>query len=115
MLELGDFIPLRERLLDFRVHPESVSKGNLSAQLALTTQIAVEHCERFMRLTEHEARRAFAVLSLPARQRHWNDWRWFVFYCVPRLPWQSNETRAWLVFQSLKMLAMYCPSSKRGA
>lgn len=109
MLPLGDFVPVRERLLQFRMHAESVSKGNLQKQRSLAENIAVKNCQRFMRLTEHEARRAFAVLSLSARQRRWNDWRWFVSYCVPRLPWQSNETRAWLVLQSLKMLATRRP------
>lgn len=104
MLELGDFVGVAAPLLQFRVHAQSVSKGNRKAQDALTAEIALQHCQRFMRLTDHEARRAFAVLSLPARARTLNDWCWFLQYCVPRLPWHSNEARSWLAWQTVKQV-----------
>lgn len=104
MLGEGDFIGLPERLLQFRIHGQSISKGNLETQGALATGIALEHCQRFMRLTNREASRAFALLSLPARKRPMREWSWFLSYCVPRLPWRSNEARAWLALQTLKCL-----------
>ncbi len=104
MLELGEFLPLPARLLALRVHPESVSQGNLERQRALAGEIATEHCRRFFRLTHDEARRAFAILATPARGRKWSDWRWFLTRCARRLPWRSDEARAWLLFQSLKVL-----------
>lgn len=112
MLELGGFIPLPNRLLDLRLHDESVSKGNLDAQIALTTRIAVEHCERFMRLTSEEARRAFGILVVPAHSRKSRDWWWFLSKCAPRLRWWSLELGAWLLLQTLKQIIPQKPAHK---
>lgn len=104
MLEIADFVALPEPLLDFRVHPASVSKQNLVLQGALASGIAIDHCARFMKLSESEARRAYQVLSLAPRQRSGSEWRWFISHCAPRLRWKSNEVRAWLLLQTLKQL-----------
>jgi glycosyltransferase involved in cell wall biosynthesis len=102
MLELGDFVGLTNRLLHLRVHPQSVSKGNSGRQNALATEIAIEHCQRFLRLPADDARRACGILSQPPGERSGLDWRWFLQRCAPRLRWKSNEFRAWLIFQTLK-------------
>ena len=104
MLETGDFIGLPERLLDFRVHPESVSKGNLETQIALNAEIAVQHCRRFMRLDEAPARRAFNILSSRTVGEAGRGWGWFLCSCAPRLRWKSGEVWSWLCLQTIKRI-----------
>jgi len=105
MIERGEFVGLPEKLLEFRIHPMSVSKQNLEIQLALAKKIGTEHCKKFMQLAEPEARRAHAALTTPPRERQWKEWRWFLTRCVPRLRWKSMELRFWLALQTAKMLA----------
>jgi len=104
MLERGEFVALPQKLIRFRYHGQSVSRKNLSTQVALTKEIGARHCERFMRLDEANARRANAVLCTPTRERRWRDWGWFLTRCVPRLRWKSLETFRWLLWQSTKVL-----------
>jgi glycosyltransferase involved in cell wall biosynthesis len=102
MLERGEFAGLPEKLLEFRIHPLSVSKQNLKTQMALTKKIATRHCKNFMRLSDEDARRAHAVLTTSPRERKWADWLWFLTCCAPRLRWKSAETRGWLLWQTIK-------------
>ena len=102
MLERGEFAGLPEKLLEFRIHPLSVSKQNLATQMALTKKIAIAHCKRFINLSNAEAQRAHAVLTTPPRERKWADWWWFLTCCTPRLRWKSAETFGWLTWQSMK-------------
>jgi glycosyltransferase involved in cell wall biosynthesis len=102
MLEHGEFVGLPERLLEFRIHPLSVSKQNLETQMALAKKIAARHCRNFMRLSDEDAQRAQAVLATPPRERQWADWWWFLTCCAPRLRWKSAETCGWLMWQTIK-------------
>lgn len=104
MLERGEFIGLPERLVDFRLHPQSVSQQNLAPQKALAQEIGMAHCRKFMGLSEAEARRANALLLVAPRERAVRDWFWFLTCCVPRLRWQSMETFGWLLWQTLKII-----------
>lgn len=104
MLLAGEFVALPEKLVQFRIHPMSVSKQNLEVQKALAQKIAIAHCREFMRLSEAEAARASHVLSMAADHRTWADWGWFLTRCLPRLRWQSAETHAWLLQQTVKQM-----------
>ncbi len=105
LLERGDFIGLRTPLVRFRLHQQSVSKQNLETQSRLTNQIAIGHCQRYMRLDQTEAERAYKILSVPPHGRQWQDWRWLVTHCAPRMRWQSGEMWVWIAFQTLKLAA----------
>jgi glycosyltransferase involved in cell wall biosynthesis len=107
LLEQGEFICLTERLVQFRLHSQSVSRQNLEVQAALTRQIGIRHCERFLRLNEAEATRANALLLTPTCQRSWRDWGWFLIHCAPRLRWHSLETFSWLIWQTVKLVVRY--------
>ena len=104
LLEQGEFIGLPERLVQFRIHGQSVSRQNLEVQLSLARQIGTRHCRKFMGLNEAEAVRANTLLQTPTREREWRDWWWFLNHCAPRLRWKSAEMYAWLGLQTLKML-----------
>ncbi len=105
LLECGPFVGLPQKLLQYRVHSASVSMQNLETQVSLTRKIAIDHCKRFMALSDEEARRAYAVLSAAPSNRHWREWQWFLTHGAPRLRWKSYETRAWLLLHSLRLLA----------
>jgi glycosyltransferase involved in cell wall biosynthesis len=107
LLEQGGFIGLTERLVQFRLHSQSVSRQNLEVQAALTRQIGIRHCEQFFQLNVAEATRANALLLTPTRQRSWRDWRWFLTHCAPRLRWHSLETFSWLIWQTVKLVIRY--------
>jgi glycosyltransferase involved in cell wall biosynthesis len=100
MLMRGEFISLPEKLVDFRVHPQSVSRQNLEAQAALAQKIGRGHCQLFMRLSAEAARRANDLLLTPPSWRPRREWLWFLTDCVPRLNWWSGETCAWLLLQT---------------
>jgi len=102
MLERGEFAGLPEKLLELRIHPSSVSKQNLETQMALTKKIATRHCKNYMRLSDEQAQRAQAVLTMAPRERQWADWWWFLTCCAPRLRWKSAEAFGWLTWQSMK-------------
>lgn len=106
MLEQGEFIGLPDRLVQFRVHAQSVSQQNLEVQRALARQIGRTHCQKFMSLGEADARRANAVLLTPPKERNRGEWMWFAARCAPRLRWWSWETALWLASQSAQMLFM---------
>ena len=103
LIESGRCIGLPQRLLKFRIHPASASSRHREPMLALAETIAVEHCRRFMGLTDEQAKRAQAVLRA-ADQRSWADWKWFISHCAPRLRWKSVEMYAWLGLQTIKVL-----------
>jgi len=105
LLERGPFEACPEALVRLRMHARSVSKQNLEAQLALTKQIAVDHCARYMRLTQGDAERAFRVLTRRLDPSQRGEWWWFVTRAVPRLRWQSVEMWIWLLAQWLKPTA----------
>jgi glycosyltransferase involved in cell wall biosynthesis len=102
MLERGEFVGLPDKLLKLRRHSMSVSHQNAETQIALTRKIAIQHCQQFMELPDEEAQRAFAVLCTPPAGRKRADWWWFLTHCAPRLRWKSAETRAWLLWQTLR-------------
>jgi glycosyltransferase involved in cell wall biosynthesis len=104
MLEQGEFVALPEKLVRFRLHPQSVSRQNLEVQKALARKIGVRHCREFMRLNEPDAVRANILLLAPTRERKWRDWWWFLTRCVPRLRWWSVETFGWLTWQTVKLI-----------
>lgn len=102
MLERGKFIGLPEKMVRFRLHPQSVSRQNLVTQTALARKIGVRHCQRFLGLNEAAAVRANDILLTPVAERQWRDWRWFSLHCAPRLRWMSAETIMWLIWQTAK-------------
>jgi glycosyltransferase involved in cell wall biosynthesis len=102
LLEQGEFIALPEKLVQFRVHPMSVSKQNLETQMALARRIGTQHCRQFMRLSNEEAQKANAVLLTVPCRREWREWWWFLNVCLPRLKWQSAELWAWAASQTCR-------------
>jgi len=115
MLERGEFVGCRQKLLDFRLHPQSVSRQNLETQRALTEAIAARHCGKFMQLSEEDAQRAQAVLRTLPGDRRWADWWWFLTRCAPRLRWKSFEARGWLLQQSIKQAFAILAKPRHGA
>jgi glycosyltransferase involved in cell wall biosynthesis len=103
LIENGRVIGIPQKLLKFRIHEVSASKRHKEDMTAAAEKIAIEHCRRFMRLSEADARRAHAVLAAHGQCR-WPEWSWFLRRCVPRLRWKSAEMYAWLGLQTLKML-----------
>jgi len=103
LIESGRVIGIPQKLLQFRLHDVSASKRHREVMTAAAQIIATGHCQRFMRLSEAEARRAYAVLSAHG-QCPWREWSWFLRHCVPRLRWNSAETYAWLGWQTVKTL-----------
>jgi glycosyltransferase involved in cell wall biosynthesis len=104
LAECGQIVGMRAKLLCLRQHPGSVSKQNVDAQSALTQKIAVEHCRRFMDLTDCDAKRAHRILATRPEQRHMSEWFWFLHSCVPRLRWWSGELFTWLLLQTLRTI-----------
>ena len=103
LIESGRFIGIPQRLLKFRIHPASASSRHRAPMEVIAETIALEHCRRFMSLTQEEAKRAHAVLQA-GNKRSWADWKWFIGRCVPRLRWKSTEMYAWLGLQAMKIL-----------
>jgi len=103
LVETGRVVGLSEKLIQFRIHDLSASKRHSEVMTTTAEQIAIRHCQRFMRLSETDARHAYAVLSANGRCRR-AEWIWFLRRCAPRLRWKSPELYAWLGLQTLKML-----------
>jgi glycosyltransferase involved in cell wall biosynthesis len=103
LLEQGEFISLPEKLVQFRLHAQSISQKNLAVQQALARQIGTRHCQKFMQLNEAEAVRANQLLLTPPAERSGREWWWFLIRCAPRLRWKSMETVGWLILQTTRI------------
>jgi glycosyltransferase involved in cell wall biosynthesis len=104
LIERGRTAAVPEKLVHFRLHPTSNTHKLMSEMNAMAVEIAVDNCRRLMRLSDADARRAYAALinrGLPGQRR---EWTWFLRSCVPRLQWKSPELYAWLGWQTLKLL-----------
>lgn len=115
LIEHGQAIGIRQKLLRFRLHDVSASKRHLKAMTEAAHQIGTAHCQRFMRLSGSEAERAHAVLSTPAYQRSWKEWSWFLRHCVPRLRWKSFEMYTWIAWQTLKTAGQRRETTRAGS
>jgi glycosyltransferase involved in cell wall biosynthesis len=104
MLEQGEFVALPQKLVQLRIHQQSVSKKNLDIQRALTRQIGIRHCQKFMGLSEAEAARANTILLTAPRDRSWRDWCWFLTHGLLQLRWKSTETIGWFLWQTIKLV-----------
>ena len=104
LLEKGDFLGLDTPLLNFRIHPESISHQKRETQIELTRKIGTSHCSRFMRLTPEQSQRAYDALTAGRHSGNWHEWSWFLRYCLPRLRWKSTEMFAWVSVQSARMI-----------
>jgi glycosyltransferase involved in cell wall biosynthesis len=113
MLTKGEVTGVAEPLLDFRVHGGSISKRKLSAQLALSEKIAIQHCATFMNLDPVRARRAYYVFRGDLCQHPAHDWVWFLFRCLPRMRWQSLEMWVWVLRNTPKFLSRPSASTSR--
>jgi glycosyltransferase involved in cell wall biosynthesis len=102
LLEQGEFVGLPERLVQYRLHSQSVSQKNLEVQRTLARQIGIRHCRRFLRLNEADAVRANTLLLAAPCDRSGRDWWWFLTRCAPRLRWLSLEAFSWLLWQTAK-------------
>lgn len=100
MIEHGETVGLGKTLVHFRLHESSVSRLNQLSQPEAAHRIALEHCQKFLRLSPPEAARACAILRQPRQERKWGDWRWLLSHCIPRARWKSLEFGAWLASQS---------------
>jgi glycosyltransferase involved in cell wall biosynthesis len=103
LIENGHSIGIPKKLAKYRLHAVSSTQKRMDVMNAMAEEIAIEHCQKFMRLSPEEARRAYATLV--ARDRgDWKDWSWFLCRCAPCLRWKSAELFAWLGWQTLKSL-----------
>jgi hypothetical protein len=109
LIRLGAVVGLPEKLLQFRVHSDSISKKQNATQMALTRTIALRHCRQFLRLDETAAERAYRAVAGAAKDP-WLEWLWFATHCLPRLPWQSAELWAWTTMQTFRRMV-----SRRGS
>ncbi len=91
----GTVVGCATPLLDFRVHQASISKQKLEYQIALSREIALKHCQVFMRLNPAEAERALDALRYLRSGSTLRDWFWLVFHCLPRLRVHSIELWIW--------------------
>jgi glycosyltransferase involved in cell wall biosynthesis len=103
LIQNGCVIGIPKKLLKFRIHEVSASKRHKEVMTMAAAKIAIEHCRRFMRLSDEDAGRVHGVLVAHGQCR-WPEWSWFLRRCVPRLRWKSAETYAWLGWQTLKNL-----------
>lgn len=101
----GAVVGCASPLLDFRVHQASISKQKLEYQIALSHQIALRHCQQFMRLERHEAERALAALTFQRTESTLHDWFWLLFYCLPRLRKHEFELWGWAVQKTALRMA----------
>ena len=104
LVERGMSVGVPEKLVNFRLHPNSNTHKLLSEMNAMAVDIAVDNCRRLMRLSDADARRAQAALVNRGQPGQWTEWSWFLRYCVPRFPWKSPELYAWLGLQTAKLL-----------
>jgi len=102
LIERGRFVGIPQKLVQFRLHPVSLSNRNLEPMMDLTRSIAVEHCRRFMNLSPTDAKRAHRALE--GQDQSVRDWFWFLTQCAPRMRWKSLESCAWLGLQTFKRL-----------
>jgi hypothetical protein len=91
-------------MLDFRVHAASISKQKAETQMRLGYEIALRHCEQFMRLSRPEAERALLALRYRRTGSTLLDWCWLLTHCLPRLELQSVELWAWAAQASMRRL-----------
>jgi glycosyltransferase involved in cell wall biosynthesis len=103
LIQKGAFIGLPEKLLQFRVHADSISKRQNAVQSALTHTFALRHCREFFRLHDTEAERVFRALNGTAANPR-REWLWFAANRLPRLPWQSAELWTWAASQAIRRL-----------
>ena len=64
-------------------------------QIQLSREIALKHCQQFMRLNRQEAERALGALRYMGSGSTLRDWFWLVFHCLPRLRVHSIELWIW--------------------
>lgn len=103
MVETGRCIGVPEKLLRFRIHAVSASNRHREMMQTVAREIAIAHCERFMKLAREEAGRAYTILANRDRSR--KDWLWLLSHCIPRFRWKSAEMYAWLGLQTVKTFA----------
>lgn len=104
LVELGRTVGVPEKLVNFRLHPTSNTHKLMSEMNAMAADISVDNCRRLMRLSDADARRAYAALKNRGQPGQWREWSWFLRFCVPRFPWKSPELFAWLGLQTVKLL-----------
>jgi hypothetical protein len=104
LIGLGDFVAIKQPLLDLRLHDSSISKMEQNTQATLSAGIALEHCRKFMGLDETAARRALAVLRAESGYRGIRDWIWFLRNCLPRLERTSPEIWLWAAQATVRRL-----------
>ncbi|MEI8290500.1 MAG: glycosyltransferase [Verrucomicrobiota bacterium] len=102
LVESGRTVAIAQKLVQFRLHPASNTHKLLAEMNAMVVDIAVDNCRRLLRLTEMDARRAYAALINRHQPGQMREWSWFLRYCVPRLKWNSAELYAWLGWQTVK-------------
>jgi hypothetical protein len=102
LTEIGRTVAVPRPLVQFRLHPTSNTHKLMSEMNAMAMDIAVDNCRRFLRLSDAEARRAYAALLNRGQPGQGHEWFWFLRHCVHRLPWKSLELYAWLGVQTLK-------------
>jgi len=104
LVESGRSVAIAQKLVQFRLHPASNTHKLLAEMNAMVVDIAVDNCRRLLRLTEADARRAYAALIHRHQPGQGREWSWFLRHCVPRLKWKSAELYAWLGWQTVKSL-----------
>lgn len=103
LIERGRTVAIPQKLVNFCLHPTSNTHKLMLEMKAMAVDIAVDNCHRLMRLSDADARRAYAALINRGQPGQWREWSWFLRFCVPRLQRKSPELYAWLGLQTMKL------------
>ncbi|MGJ8642781.1 MAG: glycosyltransferase family 2 protein [Luteolibacter sp.] len=104
LLQHGSIVGIADPLLKLRIHQGSISKQKAETQMALSFDIAMRHCGKFMRLNESESRRALEALRYYTTSSTIRDWLWLATYAIPRLEKHSFELGIWLIRATARRL-----------
>ena len=98
----GEFIGIREPLLKFRIHQDSISKQKADTQLKIAKRISAIHCDRFLNASDSELQTIVSILRSDEGKEGVADWLWFGKKFLTRLKPQSLELWAWFLSQAIR-------------
>jgi glycosyltransferase involved in cell wall biosynthesis len=101
LVSQGKFVGIREPLLNFRIHLDSISKQKADTQRQIAKQISSIHCRKFLNATEAEAEKIISILRGEEGKTGLGDWIWFGRRYLPRIRPQSIELWAWFFSQAM--------------
>lgn len=104
IIQHGDVIGINEQLLNFRVHPDSISKMESRRQQELDHILTLKHCSLFFGCNEAAGNAIIRALRLPCERESIKEWFAFLKSWLPRFKWHSPEMLLWIFARTLKIL-----------